>query len=409
MAIAVLLLAASPALAAQRFASPTGSGSTCSQASPCPIQIAVNNAGMGDEVIVAPGDYSPPASVTPGFSNIYVHGVYGQPMPRIHFTAGFLWIGNPGDRASWLAVDSTSSAPLETTNGGSADQVIAHSTGSAAQACYVYATLIDSVCWVSGAGSIGIEAQTGLMTTITLRNVTAVATGSGGIGVRIQADSSGVVAANLTNVIARGASSDITLNKVSGGTLTANIDHSNHGPINNSGATVNETNQQTAAPLFVNAAAGDFNEIPGSPTINAGVTSPANGAFDYLGRPRVIGGATDIGAAEYDPFNGVILGTRKAKVKKHKAPLKITCPAGTPPPCAGSLTLRYRHGSKTSVAGKASFSIDAGATAKLKVKLKKPAFGRLDDRGKLKVTASADATDGAGTSAGTSGKVKLKA
>jgi hypothetical protein len=42
------------------------------------------------------------------------------------------------------------------------------------------------------------------------------------------------------------------------------------------------------------------------------------------------------------------------------------------------------------------------------VKLKKPAFRRLDDRGKLKVLAFADARDGAGTSAGTSGKVKLK-
>ena len=89
--------------------------------------------------------------------------------------------------------------------------------------------------------------------------------------------------------------------------------------------------------------------------------------------------------------------------------MSIGCPAGTPSPCAGTLTLSYRHGSKTSTAGKASFSIAAGVTAKIKVKLKKPALRRLEDRGKLKVSTSADATDGAGTHAGTSGKVKLKA
>src|SRR5262245_55577331 len=76
------------AFAAQRYASPAGSGSACTQPSPCAIQIAVNNAGAGDEVIVAPGDYSPPGGVVLPLANVYVHGVQGQPMPRIHFTAG---------------------------------------------------------------------------------------------------------------------------------------------------------------------------------------------------------------------------------------------------------------------------------------------------------------------------------
>jgi hypothetical protein len=193
-------------------------------------------------------------------------------------------------------------------------------------------------------------------------------------------------------------------------TVIINTDHSNFANVGGlgSGATVNGSGQ-TQPPAFGNAAAGDFSEIPGSPTIDAGVTSPANGSFDYLGRPRVMGGSTDIGAAEYDPFNGVTIGGGKVKVKKGKARLTIGCPAGIPSPCAGTLTLQYRHGSKTSVAGKAQFLVAAGATAKVKVKLKKPAFRRLDDRGKLKVTTSADATDGAGTHAGTSGTAKLKA
>jgi hypothetical protein len=43
-------------VAAQRVASPTGSGVTCSSASPCAITEAINNAANDDEVIVRPGD-----------------------------------------------------------------------------------------------------------------------------------------------------------------------------------------------------------------------------------------------------------------------------------------------------------------------------------------------------------------
>ena len=344
----------SQALAATRYASPNGSGSACTQPSPCAIQIAVNNAGMGDEVIVAPGDYSPPASVTPGFANIYVHGIQGQPMPRIHFTAGFLWIGNPGDRASWLAVDATTSAPIETTNGGSADMIIAQATGANAQACYVYATLTDSVCWASGPGGRGMEAQTGSAATLTMRNVTLEATGSGGIGARIQADSGANVVANLANVIAHGASSDVTLVQQAGGSLLANIDHSNHGVVSTDGATVNETNQQAAAPLFVNAAAGDFREAPGSPTIDAGITSIVNGPFDFLGEPRVINDATDIGADEFDAFAGVTFGQAKPHLHKRWARVKIGCPSFAASPCTGTVTLSYSQGKKNRTAGSAA-------------------------------------------------------
>ncbi len=395
--------AASNAFAAQRYASPTGSGSTCSQASPCPIQIAANDANPGDEVIVTPGDYSPPASVAPS-ANVYIHGVQGQPMPRIHFTAGFLWITNPGDRASYLALDAVTSAPIETSNGGSADQIIAHVTGANAQACYVYGTLTDSVCWASGTGGRGIEAQTGVTTTITVRNVTAVGTGSGGTGIRIQSESPGNLTANLTNVIARGAGSDINLTNISGSTLVANIDHTNHAGINPGGATVNETSQKTADPIFVNPAAGDFSEAPGSPTINAGVSSPLNGPFDVLGRPRTINGLTDIGAYEYDPFSGVALRNQHTRLKKRKAKVAVGCPAGTPTSCVGSIMLTF--GRKT--AGSTGFSIPAGAVTFLKVKVSKKTRRKVRKKRKLATTATASAIDGAGTRATVTARVKLK-
>jgi hypothetical protein len=409
MAVAILALTASPALAAQRYASSAGGGSACSSGTPCTIQTAFAQQVNGDEIILAPGDYNAASTLTV-LTNASVHGVQGQAVPRIHFGPGaYLADNNTGSRASHLWLEGSTPASLQVDSNSEADQIWVHT--SANGACLVYGTLIDTVCWTSSGSDVALGGGTTNNDTIVLRNVTAEATAPGGQGVEYNISGSGNTTVTAVDVIARGTTSpDITGQAPLPAHLTIDLNHSNFGSAGGGGTglSINSTAQQTEAPLFVNTAVGDFDEVPGSPTINAGVTSPANGAFDYLGRPRVIGGATDIGAAEYDPFNGVILGTRKAKVKKHKAPVKLTCPAGTPPPCGGTLTLRYRHGSKTSVAGKTHFSIDAGATAKVKVKLKKPAFGRLADRGKLKVTASADATDGAGTSASTSGRVKLK-
>src|SRR5262249_32144839 len=205
----LMLGGSAQALAAQRYASPSGSGSTCSQQSPCAIQVAANNAGMGDEVIVAPGDYFPPTSVFTPVANVSIHGAQGQRMPRIHFTTGFLLISNPGDRASRLEVFGTNVSPVESNGGGEIDQIVAHSTGSGRGACLDFATLIDSVCMASGADAPALEAQTNISITISARNLTLEASGSGGIGARF-ATASGNVTANLTNVIAHGPGSDIT-------------------------------------------------------------------------------------------------------------------------------------------------------------------------------------------------------
>ena len=58
---------------------------------------------------------------------------------------------------------------------------------------------------------------------------------------------------------------------------------------------------QTAAPLFANLGTDDFHELAGSPTIGAGVSSPANGLTDLDGVPRQFGGVTDIGAYQFVP------------------------------------------------------------------------------------------------------------
>jgi hypothetical protein len=55
----------------------------------------------------------------------------------------------------------------------------------------------------------------------------------------------------------------------------------------------------TNAPLFVNQAGGDFHLQTNSPCINAGTNTPAPGAVDFEGNPRISGGTMDVGAYEF--------------------------------------------------------------------------------------------------------------
>ena len=59
---------------------------------------------------------------------------------------------------------------------------------------------------------------------------------------------------------------------------------------------------QTAMPVFVDAAGGDFHQAVGSPTIDAATDVPAADRRDVDGGLRVYGDAPDIGADEFGPW-----------------------------------------------------------------------------------------------------------
>ena len=96
-----------------------------------------------------------------------------------------------------------------------------------------------------------------------------------------------------------------------------------------SGATVTATNvngNQTTAPAFANAGGGDFREAAGSPTLDAGIDSAANGPLDLARTAsriqrcthrhrslRASGAARDLSA----PPNTAQPAKKKCK-KKHK-------------------------------------------------------------------------------------------
>ena len=405
-----MLVAAAPASAArQRYVSPTGSGAACSSGAPCSIQTAFANQNLGDEIIIAPGDYGPITGSLLVQAGSYAHGVQGQPAPRIHMSGpNFFGAVGAGSRASYLAIDGGTIEALEVAENTTADQISVHATS--ATACLVYGTLTDSVCWASGANDMAVNGAVSANFTPVLRNVTAEATGQDGIGILYEATLSGHITLTAVNVIAHGGDADIESEATLPSTVIANTDHSNFvsGMENGSGGAVNATAKQTAAPAFLNAAIGDFREAPGSPTIDAGVNAAANGPLDLAGLPRVMGASTDIGASEHDPFAGVVLAQQTSKVKKRYADVAIACPAGVPSPCQGTVTLTFRQKKKTLTAGFTAFSIPSGSTGSASVLISKKASKRLAKKGKLATQATATATDGAGISGTATAAVKLK-
>jgi hypothetical protein len=238
------------ALAAQRFASPVGTGTTCSQPSPCSIVTAVNSAGVGDEVIVAgdQGSYGTPGSpITTQLTNanaVSLHGVAGKPMPVIYSNISgddALLLNNGGDQLSDLHVENLAASGTAVFIGGDADHLIARGGG---EGCVPNATstIIDSVCAGDGFG-IGVSIGTSGAPTMTLRNVTAI--GNASYGISLDANGFNWVV-NATNVIARGGFKDIATSESNFGSVNFSADHSNY--LNTQAAPAPRSPRREAAP-----------------------------------------------------------------------------------------------------------------------------------------------------------------
>jgi hypothetical protein len=106
-------------------------------------------------------------------------------------------------------------------------------------------------------------------------------------------------------------------------------------------------------------------------------------------------------------FAGVSFPKSSAKVDSHgRAHVAVRCPAGSGG-CSGKLVLSARAAPHKRL-GSASFSIAAGATKQVSVKLSAAARKQLKAHGKLKATAAATATDAAGARKRTSTGIVLK-
>jgi hypothetical protein len=310
---AVLGVAPTRALAATTdYLTPFGSGTTCTQGAPCSLSYWISTV----EPTLVPGD------VTILEGNDGTYGTSGVPTTtEVHVPAGVTLEGDPtqarpvlyitlnspgvvvGSSAVLSDIDVEYSGDAIAVDGaGSFTRVIADGHSSDSTACFFTAgaSMTDSVC--NAAFGVNVSASGSGPWTTTLRNDVIYGSNEAlslySVGPAVQY--------TISNSIIRsgsaGPGSDMAIDQ-SSGTVQVTLDHSNYASVDEAdGATATPAGtatNQTAAPAFVNVTTGDFHEAAGSPTIDAGTDSTANGPLDLDANTRDIGTHTDIGAYEF--------------------------------------------------------------------------------------------------------------
>lgn len=389
------LVAPSAAGATIRHAAPGASGPEPCNPSPCSIQQAVNGAADGDRVILAPGIY---VSV-PELKINHAIDVGGEPgaVPALRLGFESVRLEHPGATLHdvRLELSGPAMAVALVMSGGTLERAYVTSGELTAGACAVEGGLIrDSVCWSGfkiGLGLFLFSSEPG-PAHVEVRNVTANGTYFG-------STSGAEVTVSAVNLLSQGQGEvkDLSIGVNTGSSGSITLSHSNYSTVDttpsagtNYSYTQPGTNaNQTAEPLFVNAASGDVRQQPGSPTIDAGASDPLIGALDLDGntrsQPPCVGGAPvpDIGAYENTPTaacpksskpsNGFEFGKLKRNKKKGTAKLAVSLPG------AGKVALSGK--------GIVSRTVSGFGTVKLLIKAKGKKKRTLERTGKVKVKA----------------------
>jgi hypothetical protein len=311
-AIAVLALIAVPAAqATQRFAAPNGGGTECTQTKPCLLNEAAAGAKPGDEVIVTAGTYPITSTVFTLAVNVQIHGDTAGPMPRIVMTSSgsAIAITETGNSLSYVEIeDNANNGEGVTCLSSKLDRVRVRVTGINALGMFAFQDCVvrNSLFYVEGQNGIALRSGPTAISKASsvVRNVTAIAVGSGSLGAESEYNEGtpGEFTLELQNSIVQGGEAD--LKPVMGSKGPGNIlaGHSNFDKSTPVGEAkvIDGGGNQTTSPLFVNAETRDFREAAGSPTIDAGGAGEL-GPLDLDGNARVQGAAPDIGAFEATP------------------------------------------------------------------------------------------------------------
>ena len=310
LALALMLVLAGPGAAAgpERFASPTGSGTTCSQASPCSFTVAVQNAVDGDTITVMPGNHTAQAwHLNADLQDLHIQGQAGQPRPRVSFSLGGgttgLWVDTGSLRhLEFVASESDDSFTTlinAQTYLGTQDLVI---TSDATTSRLIYlegadTSFLDSTL-VQSTGSDTSAIRAFRAANVRLQNVTATATGSNSVAFYVQASATEESSATVRNSLLRGAGPFGDLQTSGAATNTANIDYSAYVPARSVGNITDGGHNQTADTPLSQLIDGTGHLVPGSPLINAGAVLDPMWHFDIDGQARTLGPLPDIGADE---------------------------------------------------------------------------------------------------------------
>ncbi|MFN8149752.1 MAG: hypothetical protein U0R24_01320 [Solirubrobacterales bacterium] len=302
----------------QRYASTGGSGTACTQGSPCSLETAVEDASVADddEVIVTPGTY---AVVNLAITDaIDLHGQALAATPTIVGSGTTAVDVSDAATVRNLKIEGTNIGINAIAANSTLERLSVHAGAPGGLACAISnsATVRDSLCWESNSNSKGLGANLSTFPgvyTVRLRNVTAVGSFYG-VGFDISTSPGADFQIDGRNVIADGGSADVRAASAGGASVTITMASSNYATeqetTGGGGVTATVTDpgtagNQTPTPIFVNAGAGDFHQTAGSPTIDAGTTDSFTGTGDIDGDFRSLEGdgvcptAPDIGADEF--------------------------------------------------------------------------------------------------------------
>jgi hypothetical protein len=285
------------------------SGCTTPQTA-CEIHYAIGSAPQanGDKVVILPGTYDAGDMPIVASQAISIHGEVGQPMPQIDGSTNdpandalLVLDGGHGTRVSDLKLVQSGSnhQPYgvdDSAGGARLDRLFVEMTSSSQGAGVLLnngTVLSDSVVWAEGQGEAIGQLSAG---SSRVENVTASAGNSVGISASNNLPS-GSMSISVENSIVHGGTVDLQTLSTGGGNASISVGYSNYASTSGT-IDATEGHNQLAAPVLVNPAAGDFQEQPSSPTVDAGIASRFIGPEDLAGHPRVLGRAPDIGAYE---------------------------------------------------------------------------------------------------------------
>jgi hypothetical protein len=271
----------------------------------------MGKAKANDEVIITSGAYTLSVAATLSFeaTGANVHGDLNGARPTISGAVPgiALAVFTPKSRLSYVDVTNSAegAAAVGCATEVTVERVIAKIVSKNGQglAQLGSCSVRDSLIRAEGSEAVGLFASCE-KSEIT-RNVTAIATGAKAVAIRVSYNGfmiGGACVLDLRNAIASGDLYDLQTNFGGFGPGNITVENSNFDVAKQEPSTTitQGAGNQTAPPLFVDAAAGNYRELAGSPTIDAGIASQI-GSLDLDGNARVLGAAPDIGAFEFVP------------------------------------------------------------------------------------------------------------
>lgn len=308
-----------------RYATPTGTGTACTQTSPCSVTEAVVSAGDGDTVQLAAEEYNLSSTLAIIANNLTIRGpaginnpgdhipylIFTDPMPHTDSKINLFGSNVRFERVG-IVGNAGGSAHIISGDGASYDQVLMINFGDSDTLRGRNVTVTNSVVSQFGASTGAAAAISGMITgsTIFSQRGTAILQTAGYVA-------SPDCSTTIRNTLAWGESSNLTLDNSGGSCPSIDIDYDyswisnvrsprTGGGMTFGGGSVSLSpgshNLPDATVVFDptdprDTYISDLVLPPDSPAIDAGCTASCSDQ-DFYGRPRPIGEANDIGAME---------------------------------------------------------------------------------------------------------------